>query len=369
MMTWSIPAGRLLGIELRVHFTLLLFLVVLWFSETQAHGERVALRAVILMGLLFGSVVLHEVGHAVTAVSSGVAVRAINLLPIGGVTVLDQSADRTPDPGRDLRIAIAGPLVNLALGVFCGSFILLFLPQQVKLFEHPFVTALNLPRSFVWSNLLLGGFNLLPAFPLDGGRVLRALLARGGDYAKATRRTAVAAQLIALAMLGAGLFYVNWWLVMVGMLIFLGAQMEDRSALFNKVMESIRMEEIMLTDFATLSPADTLEDALQKSVHSLQDDFPVVRGSDMVGTISRQSIVENLRASGNGYVQAAMNRAFQIAQRSETLAAVMRRVGRSGLTLVPIVDGEHLVGIVTLQNLTHSIATLAETRRAKQNQE
>lgn len=369
MMTWSIPAGRILGIELRVHFTLPLFLLLLWFGETQAHGERAAVRGLILMGLLFGSVIVHEVAHAVTAVSSGVAVRAINLLPIGGVTILDQGADRTPNPRRDLRIAAAGPLVNLALGIFCGSFILLFLPQQVRLFDHPYVTALNLPRSFVWGNLLLGGFNLLPAFPLDGGRVLRAWLARNGDSSGATRRATQVAQLIALGMLGVGLYLVNWWLVMVGLLIFLGAQMEDRSALFNKVLESIRMDEIMLTDFATLSPADTLEDALQKSVHSLQDDFPVVRGSDMVGTISRQSIVENLRAGGNGYVQAAMNRVFQIAQRSESLAAVMRRVGRSGLTLVPIVDGEHLVGIVTLQNLTHSIATLAETRRAKQSQE
>ncbi len=367
MMGWSIPAGRILGIEVRVHFTLPLFLFLLWFGEVQANGERIAIRALVLMLFLFGSVILHEVGHAVTAVSSGVPVRAINLLPIGGITVLDQSAERNPDPRRDLRIALAGPLVNLALGVFCGSFFLLFLPQQVHLFEQPFITALNLPRSFVWTNLMLGGFNLLPAFPLDGGRVLRAWLARGGENAKAARRATQVAQVIALTMMGVGVAYMNWWLVMVGVLVLIGAQMEDRSALFNKVLESIRMDEIMLTDFATLSPADTLEDALQKSVHCLQDDFPVVRGNDMVGTISRRSIVEALRSSGNGYVQSAMNRAFPIAQPSETLASAMRRVGRSGLNLVPIVDGEHLIGIVTLQNISHSIATLAETRRAKQN--
>ena len=169
---------------------------------------------------------------------------------------------------------------------------------------------------------------------------------------------------LTLLMIGAGIR--DSWMVMIAVFLFMGAQIENRSAVFQSVLEQIRMEDVMLTDFKTLSPADTLEDALHKVVHSLQDDFPVVRGGDMVGTISRQRIMETLRAQGNGYVQGAMNRFFQIAQRNETLASVFRRIGQTGMSIVPVVDGEHLVGIVTLQNLMHSMSTLAEARKLKQ---
>ncbi len=119
----------------------------------------------------------------------------------------------------------------------------------------------------------------------------------------------------------------------------------------------------MLTEFSTLSPADTLEDALYKSIHSLQDDFPVVRSGDLVGVITRQRIVDALRSNGNGFVQSAMTSAFEIGNRKETLSSAFRKLSARGLTLIPVVDGERLVGIVTLQNLMHSMGLLAERRR------
>jgi len=121
----------------------------------------------------------------------------------------------------------------------------------------------------------------------------------------------------------------------------------------------------MLTDFATLSPADTLEDALDKAVHSLQDDFPVIRGSDMVGVVSKQNILEALRAQGNGYVQSVMHRIFDVASRTESLASAFRKLTSRNLTIIPVVEDQHLVGIVTLQNLTHSMALLAESRKLR----
>jgi predicted transcriptional regulator len=141
--------------------------------------------------------------------------------------------------------------------------------------------------------------------------------------------------------------------------------LEDRSAVFQAVTEHVHMEDVMLTDFATLSPADTLEHAVEKSLHSLQDDFPVVRGNDMVGVISRQRIMESLRTQGNGYIQAAMTRISQVASRTDTLASVLAKAGRAGFSLIPVVDGESLVGIVTMQNLMHSMALLAESRRLR----
>jgi CBS domain-containing protein len=134
---------------------------------------------------------------------------------------------------------------------------------------------------------------------------------------------------------------------------------------FQSVLESVRLEEIMLTDFATLSPADTLEDALSKAVHTLQDDFPVVRGSDLVGVISRQAIVQSLRSQGNGYVQAAMDKIVEAAQKTESLASAFRKLTARNLTLIPVVEEQKLVGIVTLQNLTHSMGLLAESRKLR----
>ncbi len=368
MKNWSVPAGRIFGVELRVHLTFAILLVFVLSNEGAKSGTQGLLRALALVGIIFGSVVVHELGHAIVAMRAGVGVRSIVLLPIGGVTIMSDESRRNPNPRRDMRVAAAGPMVNIVLGIFFGTGTLLFLPW-VNLWGRPFVDASQLVRSLVWTNIFLGVFNLLPAYPMDGGRVLRAWLSERMDFNLATRRAVSIAVYFAMAIILAGLLSKDVWLMMIGVFLFFGAQLEDRSAVFQTVLESVRMEDVMLTDFKTLSTADTLEDALQKVVHSLQDDFPVVRGGDMVGTISRQTIMETLRTQGNGYVQGAMNRFFQVAGRNDTLASVFRRVGQAGLSLIPVVEADHLVGIVTLQNLMHSMATLAEARRLKQQQE
>jgi len=297
---------------------------------------------------------------------SGITVRSIILLPIGGVTLMEDPGLSKPDPARDIRVAVAGPLLNLAVAAIAGAVILTFAPQ-VKLWAQPYVHANNLPRSLVWANLYLAGLNLLPAYPLDGGRVLRAFFARSIDPAAATRRAVSISHAIAMILMVAGLFS-NAWLTMVGVIIFSAAQLEERAVIFQAVLDNVRLEEVMLTDFATLSPADTLEDALDKAVHSLQDDFPVVRGSDMVGVISRQRILEALRMEGNGYVQAVMNKIFEVSVRQESLATAFRKLTSRNLSIIPVVEDQRLVGIITLQNLMHSMALLAESRKLRRDE-
>jgi len=360
MRGWSIPVGRVFGVELRIHFTFAILLAFVWITQSAQAGVSGALRGLALVGIIFGSVILHELGHAIVAMRNSVPVRSIVLLPIGGITIMDDQSQRNPNPQREMRIAAAGPVVNLVLAIFFGSVILLFF-RQVNLFHQPFVSPANLPQALVWGNFFLGAFNLLPAYPLDGGRVLRAWFSKRMDHVHATRRAVAIGQTFSMLMIFGGIW--NTWLMIIGLFLFFGAQLEDRSAVFHSVIEHVRMEDVMLTDFATLSPADTLEDALRKAVHSLQDDFPVVRGTDLVGIISRQHILETLRNHGNGYVQGSMNRISLIAHPHDTLATVLNHLGSGGLSLVPVVDNEHLVGIVTLQNLSHSMALLAETRK------
>ena len=381
MRNWSIPVGRIFGVEIRIHLTFLFLLMFVWSLESNLQGASNGVRGLSLVGVIFASVLVHELGHAIVAARNGVPAKAIILLPIGGVTLLNEAAlisesgELQPAKTwkRDIRIALAGPVVNLVLAAL-SAFVIMSLWPQVNLGGRPFLTGANLPRSLVWTNIYLALFNLLPAYPLDGGRVLRAILNRRMDTFVATRRAVSVGQLFAvLLMLFGMLRYMQTntlssaWLAMIGFFLFLGAQMEERTAIFHSVLETVRLEEIMLTDFATLSPADTLEDALDKAVHTLQDDFPVVRGSDMVGVISKQKILEALRIEGNGYVQSVMNRTSEASVKTESLAAAFRKLTARGLTLIPVVEDQHLVGIVTLQNLMHSMALLAESRKLRRS--
>ncbi len=375
MRSWSIPVGRLFGIEVRIHLTFLFLLVFVWSTDAATQDATAALRGLALVGIVFGSVVLHELGHALVARGSGLPAKGIILLPIGGITILDE-ARAVPDPlnawKRDIRIAVAGPLVNLFIaGV--SALILLSAMPELSLTARPLLHSSALLRSIVWVNLYLGLFNLLPAYPMDGGRVLRAIFARRVDMVRATQRAVRIGHVFSILMIMVGMLMssrpeTRWdglWLMMIGFFLFAGAQLEERSAVFQSVLQSVRLEEVMLTDFATLSPADTLEDALEKAVHTLQDDFPVVRGSDMVGVVSRQKLLEALRAEGNGYVQAVMNRIFEVAAKKESLASAFRKLSAHNLSIIPVVDEQHLVGIVTLQNLMHSMSLLAESRKLR----
>ncbi len=387
MRGWSISAGRIFGVELRIHWTFYFLLpLFVWYNDYASHhGTANEGRDLALVGIIFGSVLVHELGHALVARSSGIRAKSITLLPIGGITQLDESQPATDplavDPlaigavlnlkttklvpwKRDIRIAMAGPFTSLLIALVSTGIILVVAPH-VDLRTWPFMQSRNLPRSLVWANLYLAGFNLLPAYPMDGGRVLRALFSRRMDPVQATRRAVSIGQAFATLFILVGMLLPNYWLTLVGLFLFIGSQMEERSAVFQSVLEKVHLEDIMLTDFATLSPADTLEDALDKAVHSLQDDFPVIRGSDMVGVISRQKILEALRVEGNGYVQAVMNRIFEVAQKGESLASAFRKLTARNLSIIPVVEDQRLVGIVTLQNLMHSMALLAESRKLR----
>jgi len=366
MRSWSIPVGRLFGIEIRIHLTFFFLLFFVWGTEGKSQDPNSVLRGLGLVGIIFGSVILHEFGHALVARRAGIPAKSIILLPIGGIAILDE-AKAISDPQnawkRDIWIAVAGPMMNLALAA-SSALVLLAVVPGFHLMGHPPMHSTALLRSIVWANLYLGLFNLLPAYPMDGGRVLRALFSRSADMMYATQRAVRISHVFSALFIMVGMLS-NYWLAMFGLFVFLGAQLEERSAMFHSVLQSVRLEEVMLTDFATLSPADTLEDALEKAVHTLQDDFPVVRGSDMVGVISRQKILDALRAEGNGYVQAVMNKIFEVAAKQESLASAFRKLSARNLSIIPVVDEQHLIGIVTLQNLMHSMALLAESRKLR----
>jgi CBS domain-containing protein/Zn-dependent protease len=356
-----------MGVELRVHifFPLLLFIV---FAISGADAWP---RGFALFVLLVAAVVVRETARLLVAAWMGLRLRAILLLPIGGLFAYanPESQENANGGSGQFVLALAGPLANWGAALVAAAAIL-GASADVRLFDHPFITPAHLLRSLVWMQAFLGLMHLLPAYPLDCGRLVRSAFAVKHGADPAGRAASGLGQVLALAAILAGILLHDYWLSLAGLFIMVGAQIEDQGVFFQSVVDTVRMREVMLTDFATLSPSDTLADALYRCVHSLQDEFPVVRGPQLVGIVSRQRIVDALRNDGNGYVQSVMSRAFQVARPEDTLGTTIRRLtGGHGLALIPVTESGRVVGIVSVQNLMSSMSLLAEQRRIERQEQ
>jgi len=368
MRSWSIPLGRLAGVDVRLHFFFALLLGLSLLSTGMS--GLAAMRGIALWLILLAAVGTREIARGIVSTYHGLQVRSVMLLPIGGLPsyTTPESAEQSSEGITQTSLAMVGPLTNFAAALVLLAFIRGVSPA-VSLLAKPWVSADHLLRSAFWLNMFLAVVNLLPAYPLDAGKVLRGSFSRSKGALQGTKAASGVGQVIALALFVAGVFLQSPWMLLAGFFIFVGAQLEDQGLVFQSVVDTVHMRDIMLTDFAMLSSSDTLEDAVFKSIHSLQDDFPVVRSGLLVGVVSRQRIVEALQIDGNAYVQSIMTRAFQVAKPEDSLGATFRRVtGGRGLSLVPVLDGERIVGIVTLQNLMHNMGLLAESRRLQQQQ-
>jgi CBS domain-containing protein len=294
-----------------------------------------------------------------------------------------EATERAAEPQVQRRMAVVGPLASIGFGLLLAAIVLASAPG-INLLDRPWIAPSHLLRAMVWLNLLLGAINLLPALPLDGGRVFAKRPTHGAPNGKDRRSPAGArlgaglgfglggglGQWIAIALVIIGVLLANYWLIIMGAFVLLGAHMENQGLLVQSDVDSVRMRDVMLTQFSTLSASDTLEDALQRAVHTLQDVFPVVRGGNLVGAVSRQNILEALATSGNSYVQGVMTRSFQTALPDDSLVKTLRRImGEEGAQLVPVMEGERIVGIVTPQNLSQSMGLLNQSRRMRRPEE
>lgn len=361
MRGWTIPLGRWMGVEMRVH----LFFPLLVFVLIGIGGADRWPRGVGLFLILVAAVIVRETARLLVAAWFGLRLRAVLLLPFGGLFAYanPESQEQASQGAEQFALALAGPLANGLAAVTLAAAIM-GASGGNNLLTTPYLTGDYLLRSLVWMQVFLGLLHFVPAYPLDFGRLIRSNFARQHGFALAGRAASGLGQALALAGLLAGLLMHNPWLILAGFFIMIGAQIEDQGVFFQSVVDTVRMREVMLTDFATLSPSDTLADALARCVHSLQEDFPVVRGPQLVGIVSRQRIVDALRHDGNGYVQSVMSRAFQVARPEDTLGAIIRRLtAGQGLALIPVTESGRVVGIVSVQNLMSSMSLLAEKRR------
>lgn len=389
MRGWSFPLGRFFGVEVRIHaFFLLLLAVAIGLGSL---AGATAGRGLTLWLLLLFAVAVREVARALAAAWFGLGLGGILLLPTGGLSTYAtrEATQRAAEPPIERRMAVVGPLANIGFGLLLAAIVLASTPG-INLLQRPWIAPSHLLRAMVWLNLLLGAINLLPAFPLDGGRFFRRAPATGAQEGKGERRPAAPGteaatglgaglgaglrwggsaglgQWIAIALIITGLLLNNMWLLIMGAFVLIAAHMESQNLLVQSDSDSVLMRDVMLTQFSTLSASDTLEDALQRAVHSLQDVFPVVRGGNLVGAVSRQNIMEALATNGNSYVQGVMTRSFQTALPEDSLVNTLGRIsGAQGAQLVPVMQGERIVGIVTPQNLSQSMGLLNQSRRIR----
>ncbi len=372
MRGWSFPVGRFLGVEVRIHafFVLLLGMSISFGSILSGSGSS----GFGLWMMLLSAVLVREIARAIVCAWFNVDIRSILLMPTGGLPIFASQDDtaRASTPAIERWLAFAGPIANVLAGAMLFGFIAGVSPE-IHLLARPLVSPGALLRSFVWVQILLGAIHLIPAFPLDAGRILRSELARFAARTKSDEGLRRSQQAVLLGQLAAGALIILGWImnnlivVMAGLSVFAAAHLEDQSVLLQTKVDSVRMKDVMLTEFSTLSASATLEDALDQAIHTLQDVFPVVRAGNLVGAVSRQGIFEALQTEGNGYVQGVMTRSFHTAQPDDSLLKTLQRITTGhGAQLVPVVEGERVVGIITPQNLSQSMSVLNQSKKLQE---
>ena len=353
---WNLRIGRIAGIDINMHATFLILLLWIAIDDLVAgHGVRGAAAGVLLISCVFAIVVIHELAHALVARRFGVKTRDITLLPIGGISSLERIPDK---PRQELAIALAGPSVNIVIAlVLFGALALAggsLSPGAGHFGSGGFVAQL------AWINVGLAGFNLLPAFPMDGGRVLRAALALRLDYDRATRVAARLGRLVAVAFGVLGFFF-NPLLIFIALFVWIGAGQEAAAVHLRAALSGVPVERAMITRFLTLSPADPLGRALQLALGGFQVTFPVVENGRLVGVLTRDAVVEALRSVGPEVpVGKIMRRDFDVVGSHDPVESVLPKLGGAGAAPVVVTDGGVVVGMIT----PDSIAELLLVERA-----
>lgn len=343
-MTWSFSIGKIAGTQLRIHVTFFLLLVWIWFMHYQIGGAAAAWQGVVFVIAIFVCVVLHEFGHIAMARRYGIRTPDITLLPIGGLARLERMPE---EPGQEFLIAIAGPLVNvviaalifIALGGTAGI-------EQMMQVENPRADFLV---RLAGVNVFLVLFNMIPAFPMDGGRVLRAALATRMPWARATQVAAGIGQGLAFLFGFLGLLY-NPLLIFIAIFVYLAAAAEAHNAQIRDISNSVLAGDVMVTEFTALDRSTTIAEAIDKLLATTQNEFPVVDAEGhLEGLLTRDDMIRALKESGPDLpVVSAMRTDVAKVHHRKSLNGVWRLMQQNSAPAVAVVDSAgRLMGLVT----------------------
>jgi stage IV sporulation protein FB len=363
-MSWSIPLLRVRGIAIKVHVTFVLILVwaAYYWGIATGDGLQGALFGVVATLLLFVCVTLHELGHAFQALKYGIAVEDITLLPIGGVARL-----RVPENARqELAIAVAGPAVNI---VIAAVLIAIGALTGMTVVEDPNAVTTAMGTADWWAllpyltaaNIGLVLFNAIPAFPLDGGRVLRALLALRLDYARATAIAVAIGQGLALLLGLVGFVGGNYFLIVIAIFVWFGASQEGEQVALRQILGGATVGQAMIRRPQVLAAADPLGHAVELTLSTTQADFPVVdAGGRVVGLLTLDDLLRGLRDQPEATVGEAMRRQFAVTRPEESVAAAQGQLDEGRVRALPVVQSDgRLAGLITATDISEAFRLLA----------
>ncbi|GAA4884370.1 site-2 protease family protein [Flaviramulus aquimarinus] len=349
-MKANLNLGSISGIKIKMHWTFFFLIAWVVFSELKRGGttESTLFNVALILAVFF-CVVLHELGHALTAKRFGIDTKKITLLPIGGVA----SLERIPEsPKQELLVTLAGPLVNLIIALF------LYYLVPVEEFMHlNFTESFEMLMSFSLQNFLfflfvvnvgLVIFNIIPAFPMDGGRILRALLAMKMSRVKATQIAANIGQTIAVLFLLVGLLY-NPFLILIALIVFLGAYAENQMVQHLSILKGHSVEEAMLLNITTFNPKDSLDIVVNKLISSTENSFVVMENGKIKGVLHHQDIIDN--SNKNILVENIMDTTFKSVCSEDSLDKVYRLTHSEKHAFFPVLKNEKLVGVIDSINL------------------
>ena len=372
-MGWSFQIARIRGISIKVHISFFLILIlgaVQWGGMTGTIGG--ALYGVVLMILLFTCVTLHELGHSLVAVHFGIPVREITLLPLGGVSLITRNPDK---PIQEMLIAIAGPLVNVviaailfvALGGFGGVDLLNGRGLLLNM-GKPSLTSMLL--WLLAANVSLVVFNLIPAFPLDGGRFMRALLAMPLGYRRATRIASIVGQVIALGIGIFGLVDGNFILILIAVFVFFGAGQETATADSKTVLTTRRVGDAYNKNALTLVVGDRVSKVVDYLLTSHQPNFAVMQGSNLLGIVTRDDVLRALATSTiDLYATEIMERDVLKVESSKTLQDVSETMAQNGKRVVAVYDNSNYLGLVGIEDISEAFTILAFLERQERHRQ
>jgi len=363
-MSWSIKLLSIKGIDIKVHlsFALILIWAAYRWSVSLQGGISGALFGILVILLLFVCVTLHELAHSLTAMRFGVRVRDITLLPIGGLAQMEKIPEK---PRQELLMSLAGPSTNLAIAALLFVICLPFgIRSAVSIGEFfrmmGTISWGGLLSYLVMTNLALGLFNMLPAFPMDGGRVLRALLAMRLDYTSATTWAVIIGQGLAWFLGLYGVVNGSWTLAIIAIFIYLGAGEEGRVVQVKGVLRGIRVHQAMSRQVKVLSPLEPLSHAVDLILQTFQVDFPVLQDNRLVGMLTETALVHGLkRYTPETAVSQAMLTEFPSAAPDEPLFDAQQRMSQARLSAMPVVAAGQMVGLLTAQDINEAFRVLS----------
>jgi stage IV sporulation protein FB len=347
-MGWSVNIGSIAGTAVRIHITFLMFLAWIFIASWSSGGPETAWNALAFMVLLFACVLAHEFGHILTARAFGVPTPDVTLLPIGGVARLARIPEQ---PVQEFLIAIAGPLVNVVIAFA----LVLFMGADLN-GEHLVAVGsakISLVDSLAETNLFLALFNMIPAFPMDGGRVLRALLAIRLGHVRATEFAAMIGQAFAFVLGFVGLFW-NPLLIFIAIFVYLAAASEAQLVAVRAMSRDVPVSAAMITEFATLTPDEHIDAAIETLLHTSQSAFPVIDADHrIVGLLGRGEVIRALKQLGpDARVGKAMTAGIPTIDHRHTLDEAFRLLQEKSVPAVGVVDATgRLVGLITSETI------------------